>query len=300
MFIAQGHSKRRVLRHLGLSSSTYYHRRKARGERKQGGGRPIAGFSWTTSGQKIADEVIKQYLVAAIEGDGIHYGYHKLTYQLRREYQLVINKKKVHRLCRELNALHPQRRRGQRASRNRTRNRVVSGPNQVWASDVKYGYIEGENRHFYMASVLDVYDRSIVGCHIGLNCQGKHILQVVQQGLRERGVKAAGLVLRSDNGTQYKSRVLERGCAALGLEHEYIPAKTPDANAHIESFHAILEQECLAENRFGSYLSAMTEVRSFLKFYNERRLHSGCGYRPPLEYYRGIQSGQLQRTELHI
>ena len=300
MFIAGGHAKCRVLRHLGLSKSTYYHRCQPRGERRRKGGRPIAGFSWTTVGQQITDEIIKQYLLAAIEGDGAHYGYRKLTHQLRREFDLVINKKKVYRLCREMNALHPQRRRRQQVSCKRTRNRIVSGPNQVWASDVKYGYIEGESRYFYMASVLDIYDRSIVGCHIGLNCQGRHILQLVQQGIKERGANAARLVLRTDNGTQYKSRVLARGCATLGVQHEYIPAKTPDANAHIESFHAILEKECLAESRFGSYLSALTEVRDFLKFYNERRLHSGCGYRPPLEYYREVQAGQLTRTELHI
>lgn len=44
----------------------------------------------------------------------------------------------------------------------------------------------------------------------------------------------------------------------------------------------------------------MTEIRDFLEFYNERQLHSGCGYRPPPEYYREVQAGQLTKTEMHI
>lgn len=300
MLITSGRPKRLVLGFARLGRSTYYYQRCLRSSANHRGGRPLSGWSPTSTGQQISDEAVKSYITAAIAGDGVHYGYLRLTHHLRRQYGLVINKKKVYRLCKELNALHLQRKTQVREKRKLARNRVVTGPNQVWATDIKYGYVAGEDRFFYMTSLLDVYDRSVVGCHIGLSCESKSILQLLDRSLKQRGANPQGLVLRSDNGPQFKSKALRRGCQALGIEQEYIPPKTPNLNAHIESFHATLEQECLAENRFGSYYAAMMTVRSYLEFYNKRRLHSGCGFRPPMEYYQATQDGLLPRAQLRI
>jgi putative transposase len=72
-------------------------------------GRQASGYSVQQDGSKISDEQIKEWLLEALSGDGYAYGYRKLTVLLRREYGLVINKKKVYRLCKELDVLRPQR-----------------------------------------------------------------------------------------------------------------------------------------------------------------------------------------------
>jgi putative transposase len=300
VLIQSGRPKRLVLSYVRLGRSTYYYQHCREDKENHRGGRPRPGWSWTTTGERIPDERIKDLISAAIAGDGTHYGYLKLTYHLRRQHGLVINKKKVYRLCKELRALHPQRKVQANGRRKLARNRVVTDSNQVWATDIKYGYIAGEDRFFFMTSLLDVYDRSVVGCHIGLSCEGKNVLHLLNQSLKQRGAIPKGLVLRSDNGPQYKSKVLRRGCQVLGVEQEYIPPKTPNLNAHIESFHAILEHECLSEHRFSDYYTAVTTVRSYLEFYNERRLHSGCGFRPPMEYYQVTQAGLLPKAQLSI
>ena len=72
-------------------------------------GRPIPGYSLTESGEKISDEQIKEWLLELVAGDGFPYGYRKLTVCLKEDYKLKINKKKVYRLCKELDILRPQR-----------------------------------------------------------------------------------------------------------------------------------------------------------------------------------------------
>nr|WGE05777.1 hypothetical protein P5640_07270 [Bacillus subtilis] len=54
--------------------------------------------------------------------------------------------------------------------RKLARNRIITESNQLWEADIKYGYIEGEERFFFILSLIDVYDRSIIDYHIGLHC----------------------------------------------------------------------------------------------------------------------------------
>ena len=84
-------------------------------------------------GVKICDEQIKEYLCEAIAGDGFPYGYKKLTSELREKYGLIINEKKVYRLCKELGILRPQRKIQTRHPRRLARRDTVTGPNQLWA-----------------------------------------------------------------------------------------------------------------------------------------------------------------------
>jgi putative transposase len=99
---------------VGLSQSTYYDNINRGDNDKYNGsnnpnGRPIPGYSYNLKGEKISDEQIKKWLMELISGDGFPYGYNKLTVCLKEDYQLKINKKKVYRLCKELDILKPQR-----------------------------------------------------------------------------------------------------------------------------------------------------------------------------------------------
>jgi len=276
-----------VLRFVGLSRSTYYYqRRRSVKPRVHRGGRPRPGWSWAEASKKMCDEEIKERLLALIEDDGCYYGYLKLTHALRRYYRLLINKKKVYRLCKEMDILSAQRPRLMKPPRKVAKSRNITGSNQLWAMDIKYGYVEGESRFFQVVSIIDVFDRSIVGYHMGLVCPSQSVLEALTSALKARGLKKPGLVLRSDNGPQFSSRLVREGCSKLGITQEFIPFRTPDANAHIESFHSILEKECLADHTFQTYWEAYQAVEAYMRFYNTRRLHSACGYRPPEEYYR--------------
>jgi len=65
---------------------------------------------------------------------------------------------------------------------------------------------------------------------------------------------------------------LEEECLELNIEHERIPFKTPNLNAHIELFNAILEGECLSQHDFAGYAEAYATVVDFIRFYNKNRI----------------------------
>ncbi|MCP3772994.1 DDE-type integrase/transposase/recombinase, partial [Paenibacillus sp. MZ04-78.2] len=194
-------------------------------------------------------------------------------------------------LCRELDILQPQRQKRVQYPRKLANNREIRGSNQLWEMDVKYGYIAAEERFFFLLSLIDVYDRSIIDYHMGLSCEGKHAAQIVQRALWKRQLfgKETLPVIRTDNGPQFISHVFEEICLQLQVEHERIPPKTPNKNAHIEAFHAILEKDCLSRHEFESYQDAYQIVSDYILFYNQRRIHGSLYDLSPAQFVQAIQ-----------
>lgn len=278
-----------------MAESTYYYQKRPTGHSEHTSadtsiGRPILGYSLDHSSKRVSDEQIKEWLTELVLGEEGSYGYRKLTKCLRQQYQLFINKKKVYRLCKELRILKKQREIKNKHPRRLARNRTITSVNQLWEIDIKYGYIAGENRFFYLMCLIDVYDRVIVDYHIGLTCEGKHAAHIVERALWKRKLTNSLVrpVIRSDNGPQFISHTFEDACEALNVEHERIPPKTPNLNAHIESFHSILEKDCYARNEFASYTEAHKIVTAFLDFYVNRFLHGSLDDMPPAHFHEMV------------
>jgi putative transposase len=269
----------------------------------QTGGRPIPGYSLNLKGKKVPDKRIKEYLMILIEGEESIYGYRKLTRCLRQKYHLVINKKKVYRLCKELDILMPQREKKNKVPRQLAKNRLVTAPNQLWQLDIKYGYVTGSNRFFYLASAIDVFDRSIVCHYRGKTCEAKDIVQVLKQGLLKRGIYSESdsrLIIRTDNGPQFISNAFHEFCNTNHVEHERIPPKTPNMNAYIESFHSVLERECYRRNEFRSFEEAFKEVDRYISFYNKKRLHGSLDDLSPQEFAKRYAKGEIKQIEIAV
>lgn len=256
------------------------------------GGRPKPGYSLSIKGRPVSDEQIKEWLLELISGDESSYGYRKLTICLKRQYDMVINKKKVYRLCAELDILHPQRRKRIQHPRRLANNREITGSNQLWEMDIKYGYVAGEQRFFFLMSIIDVYDRAIVDYHIGLSCEGQHAAQILQRALWKRQLfnGTDRPVIRTDNGPQFISHVFEESCEKMSVLHERIPPRTPNKNAHIESFHAQLESDRLAKTEFETYHDAYEIVTEYMQFYNQRRIHGSLYDLSPEQFIQAISN----------
>lgn len=277
-----------MLRLVKIPRSTYYYHTYGRViEKTVSEGRQAPGYSYKINGTKVSDEQIQEWLMELISGDGYAYGYRKLTVCLRKDYQIVINKKKVYRLCKQLGILRPQRQKRVIYPRKLARNRTITDSNQLFETDIKYGFIAGEERFFFIQSCIDVYDRSIISYHIGLTCEAKDVVRTIQSALLKRQLFDVDVkpVIRTDNGPQFISHAFQEACERFGVEHERIPPKTPNMNAHIESFHRLLQDECLARYEFQTYGEAYEEVAKYIRFYNERRIHSSIRDLSPLEFY---------------
>ena len=231
-----------------------------------------------------------------VAGDGFPYGYKKLTVCLNEDYFLIINHKKVYRLCKELDILRPQREMKKHHPRKLAQKTEVHGPNQLWEADVKYGHIAGTDQFFFQLSLIDVYDRNIISYHLGLSCKALDACRVLKEALAKREL-TRGMqlpIIRTDNGPQFVSNAFGGLCEGLGLHHQRIPVKTPNMNAHIESFHAILNDECYNRNEFQSYLEVYKVVSDYMIYYNDRRRHGSLGNTPPKQYYNALKNKEIE------
>ncbi|WP_330164576.1 IS3 family transposase [Paenibacillus validus] len=295
-----------VLRVLEVERSTYYayvnRRLQALPASTHSGGRPVPGLSYTQDGEPVSDEQICEWLMELLAGEGSSYGYRKLTVLLRRRHGLRINKKKVYRLCKRMDVLRPQRQLKIKYPKRLANNRVITGSNQLWETDIKYGWLHGEQRFFFLMSIIDVFDRAIITYHIGLTCEARHLVQITQEALMKRQCfdQASMPVIRSDNGPQFISHRFEEACAAFKLIHERIPPKTPNKNAHIESFHSILEAECYRRHEFETYPQAYEIVSQFIQDYNRIRIHGSIYDLSPYEYMEAVKQRTVTPKQIKV
>jgi len=103
--------------------------------------------------------------------------------------------------------------------------------------------------------------------------------------------------IRTDNGPQFVSNLFGDTCKSLGLKHQRIPVKTPNMNAHIESFHAILERDCYSRNEFMSYLDVYETVSNYMDYYNNRYRHGSLDDMSPSNFYQAIQNKEFKTKE---
>lgn len=298
-----------MLRLIGIQESTYYTRKKRLSQVSapldpQGkSGRPVPTYSLTTIGQKVSDEQIEEWLSELVEGEEHGYGYRNLAHALYVQRDLILNHKKAYRLCKELGLLQNKREKKGKYPRRLARNRIVTGPNQLWQIDIKYGYVHGYDRFFFIFDMIDIFDRCIVGYHLGSSCSAKEVCATVQRALDQRLKPGeATPVIRSDNGPQFLSHAFGDMCADPNrpIEHERIPPKTPNMNAYIESFHSILERDVYAKMHFETFEEAYEAIDNYIEFYNERRFHGSLHKMSPKQYLEAWRANTLAPVSIKV
>lgn len=290
---------------MGLSQSTYYERKKREAseishELSGQKGRPQPGYSLTNSGKKVSDEQIKEWLLELVGGEEHVYGYKLLAQCLRNEHGLILDKKKSYRLCKELGILQKQRKKKNKHPRRLAKNHLITGPNQLWQMDIKYGYVAGRDRFFFVLSIIDVFDRVIVGYYRGPACEAKHVCQTLVRALEQRVKEEESLpIIRTDNGTQFVSTLFGDTCESFEMTHERIPPKSPNLNAFIESFHSLMERDLFAKMDFETFDEAYAELDRYMDFYNNRKMHGSLKRMPPALFSKWVK--QLEDlSKFHI
>ena len=294
----------KVIEICGVANSTWYSRLMPRSSKATGTrGRPVPGHTVNPDGTIVMDQTIV-HLIQSYRSE-IEFsnagGYHKLKYYLRRDYGHYVNHKKLYRLCSENNLLLPRNRKKLKRARMICQNRVINAPNRLWEFDIKYGYIHGENRYFFILVFIDVFLRKIVGYHVGLSCKAGDLVFTLDQAIAKAKVTDVdGLAIRSDNGPQMTSNMMKDYLADLeiDLEHEFIPPRASNKNAHVESFNSILEVEFLQTRYFRDFADAYAQTVGFMEHYSGRRIHGSLGNMAPLDAERAFSEGSLKIKEV--
>ena len=229
-------------------------------------------------------------------GDGFPYGYRKITVTLKEDYNLIINHKKVYRLCNELKILRDKPKMYPNRPRQPVQKIKVDAPNQLWQMDLKYGYIANQNRFFFMISVIDVFDRMIIDYHVGLTATARDSSRLVKNALEKRGLYHQKPIIRTDNGPQFTAKRFIKTMDAYRINHERIPVETPNLNAYIEAFHSILEDECFIRHEFENFSQVYDVIQKYIDYYNNRRRHGSLNYKTPAKYHLQNIEGSNQQV----
>jgi putative transposase len=159
----------------------------------------------------------------------------------------------------------------------------AQAPNQLWVADATY--IPTWAGFLYLAMVLDVYSRKVVGWAMGNNLDTELMLAALNMAITQR--RPQGVIHHSDRGCQYTSYAFGKRCIEAGIKPSMGSVGDAYDNAMAESFFATLEREVIDRHRFRSQVEARMAVFTWIEsWYNPHRRHSSLGYRSPMNYER--------------
>jgi putative transposase len=206
------------------------------------------------------------------------YGYRRLHAVLSRRGHEV-NVKRVYRLYVE-EGLTVRRRRRKRLVRERSAEQRLTRTNQEWAMDfIVDGLATG--RMVRILSVVDAYTRECLALEADTSLGSGRVTRVLDRLIEERGEPEA---VRSDNGPEFCSRRMLGWAEDRKVTLIHIQPGKPTQNAHVESFHGRLRDECLNANWFRTLNDVRCTLSAWREEYNCERPHSSLDYRTPMEF----------------
>ena len=160
------------------------------------------------------------------------------------------------------------------------RNFTAAAPNQVWLADITY--IRTDQGWLYLAAVMDLYSRKIVGYAMGDHLRTELPLAALRMALKARR-PAVGLIHHSDRGVQYASADYRETLQFAGAKASMSRKADCYDNAPMESFFHTLKTELVHHRHYATRAEAERDIFAFIEgFYNRTRLHSAIGYISPI------------------
>lgn len=288
--MSMGLSRVQVLALTGLSKHQLYYRPK-QSKRKFEFSHKTIFFPLESKTQIEVENSQVVERIADIQSDAdLRCGYEKMTCQLQL-LGFLINKKKVYRLMAE-NGLLYMRQRPRIIRAQYAQNRVLnpSQPLELIEMDIKQFWIERDRKPVYVLSAIDTFTRVVLAKKVGFMMKSAQVAElwseIMENHLEPHGMrgKAITIEVRSDNGPQFKSAIIQEFFKENELLQVFTHPYTPEENGHIESFHSILSNA--VTERFWALQDLELRLNTFYETYNERRVHHGTGLLPPKVFWK--------------
>jgi hypothetical protein len=293
-FISLGFPIRRVLRYCRISNSSFYYKHSD----GTAGRKPYATIH-DSKGEKVTELEIVERIKLLFANPFVDYGAYKTFRHLIDKEKYKISKHYVYNLMKTNNLL----RGGNPISSKKTnRNRVkdlipkVETEFSFFEFDIKYVWISGQRKSMQVLTILDVFSRLNMNHYMAYNIKKEDVIKLFEKVITEFGLPK-NFIVRNDNGSQFVASVVQEFLKDNGITQEFTKPGTPQQNAHIESYHSIMERAVCQRFEFENIKIAKQIMEEFREFYNFERIHGGIGFVSPYEYL--LQKGvELKSTPL--
>jgi len=267
----------RACRVLGVSRAGYYADRRE-----------------STGNAKASRQAV--YVRAAFEASGRTYGSRRVALALGKE-GMKIGRYRARTLMRQAD-LRPVWKRKFVATTNSRHDRPIAAnvlnrkfkpeqPNQAWVSDITY--VRTAEGWLYLAVVLDLYSRKVVGWTMAPAMPSSLVVSALKMAIQQRN-PMPGLIVHSDRGSQYASEEYRGLLARHGLVCSMSRLGDCWDNAVAERFFLNLKMERIWQRRYVDRAEARRDITQYIVgFYNPVRLHSTLGYESPTNYEDKLQ-----------
>lgn len=262
---------RTLCRLLKVSKSSYYQ------------------FIASQASQKNCDNKELVSHIKEIQSHNYHsYGYRRVQAKLKQN-GLNCSKRRLQKLM-KVHQLSPKHKKKFTITTNSQHNRTikpnilgrqfkVNSPNTHWVSDLTY--VKTNTGWAYLAVIIDLYSRAVVGWSIDRQMPTSLILQALNAALGERNPQE-GLMFHSDRGIQYASDIFQKALHDHGVKSSMSRKGNCWDNAVAESFFKTIKSELSLEKNNLCFEKTKVNISKYIdEFYNHSRLHSHTGYKPP-------------------
>jgi len=210
-----------------------------------------------------------------LKAEGVSCGRHRVR-RLRRVHGIEA------RRMQRFRAAYAGRNNDPPASNYLDRQFAVAVPNRVWAGDITF--IPTRRGWLYLAVLLDLYSRRIVGWAMSERPDGQLVLDALAMAIAHRR-PSPGLIHHTDQGIQYASRLYRQRLEVLGLRPSMSRKGNCYDNAMVESFFSTLKNEWVFHHTFHDRDQARTALFDYIElFYNRQRRHAALNYQSPVQF----------------
>ncbi|MGH3850099.1 MAG: IS3 family transposase [Pseudonocardiaceae bacterium] len=250
-------------------------------------------YAWRSrplSARALADSLLTSKIVDIHAASRASYGSPRISDELRLVYNIRVSRKRVERLMRlaGLQGVYKRRKVFVRtgAAAQPTVDLVnrqfrALRPNQLWLTDItEHQTAAGK---LYLAAVLDVWSRRIVGWSMATHLRTELVTDALQMAIWRRGLN--GTIVHSDRGSQFTSWAFGHKLRSAGLLGSMGAVGSCYDNAMIESFFGTMQLELLDRKRWTTRQELATAVFEWIEaWYNPKRRHSSVGSLSPIEF----------------
>ncbi len=252
---------------------------------------------------RASDDADLKKQIEEVHEEFPYYGYRRIHEHILKTTGEIINEKKIRRVMRKFNLRPITKIKFKVATTdsnhkepiypNHIQGMMLNGVDQIWGADITYVRIR--TGFLYLAVIMDLYSRRIVGWAISTSLDSGLCLEALKMAIAIRKPKR-GLIHHSDRGVQYASKAYVNLLKKYGIIPSMSAKGNPYDNAFLESLMKTIKHDEIHLKEYETVTDVLENLPKFIEdVYNKKRLHSGIGYQSPDDFEKKLLTMALAK-----